>query len=201
MNSLHFDMVALLSNSQSSIIHWFYFFYSCRFSFQHGCSASNRFVLLLYCLPPSHNFIFITDLKFLIGFRSGLDAVHSIIFSKSFMLKEFTCKFWYRRRSIVVHKYTLNFETMRLGFVLCKKSFDKIIIFSTIQFKSFIDFEWSDNGLVENSTLPPPCCLLLATGMSEQDKVHPLAHSSCPSNITWDSSLKIHLEKSISVYF
>ena len=43
--------------------------------------ASHRSALLLYCSLPSYNFIFTIYHRFLIGFRSGLDGGHSIIFS------------------------------------------------------------------------------------------------------------------------
>ena len=41
------------------------------------------------------------------------------------------------------------------------------------------------------------CCLLLATWMSELDKIHPLIRPSGPSNVTRGSSIKIKLDKTI----
>ena len=110
------------------------------------------------------------------------------------------------RRSIVIHKYTLHFETVSLGLVPCKKSLlYKISIVSLVQFKSFIDFEWFVNGLLDYSSLychtTISLLLLLATGMSELDIIHLFAHPSGPSNLTRDSSGKITLGKSIFTYF
>ena len=50
-------------------------------------------------------------------------------------------------------------------------------------------------------SLPFPYCFLLATSISELDEIHPLVHPSGPSTVTWDSSVKITLEKSIFIYF
>ena len=50
-------------------------------------------------------------------------------------------------------------------------------------------------------TLLPPCCILLAKGMSELDKIYPLANPSSLSNITRDLSVMFTLEKSIFMYF
>ena len=51
-----------------------------------------------------------------------------------------------------MHKSTLHFETTKMGLIPCKESLvHKIAIISTVQFISFIDFEWSNNGLVDNS--------------------------------------------------
>ena len=70
------------------------------------------------------------------------------------MLKEFMGKLRYMRRSIFVHKYTFHFDTACLGLVPYKESLVyKIAIVSTVQFISFIDFEWFNNGLVDNSSL------------------------------------------------
>ena len=137
-------------------------------------------------------------------FRSGLDGSHSIIFSlgKSFMLKEFIGNPRYTRRSIAVYKYTFYFETARLGLVTCKES--RIYKMAIVQFTSF-----AGNGAIivwftipaHIITLMPPCRLILATGKPELDKIFHLAHLSGSSNITWDSSVKINLEKSIFMYF
>ena len=90
--------------------------------------------------------------------------------------------------SIVKNKYTLPFKTVRLGLVPCKESLVHKI---TVQFNSFIDFEWSNNFLFNNScfiiTLLALCCLLLVTDMSELDNIHPLG----PSDVTQDLSVKI----------
>lgn len=51
------------------------------------------------------------------------------------------------------------------------------------------------------TTLLPPCYLLLATGTSELDKIHPLTQKSVPSNVIQDLFVKITSEKSISMYF
>ena len=52
-----------------------------------------------------------------------------------------------------MHKYTLNFEAMKQEFILCKESLvHKIAIIIPAQFDSFIDFEWSNYGLVNNSS-------------------------------------------------
>ena len=105
-----------------------------------------------------------------IDFRSDLDQSngdHCIIVSPvniSFS-KEFTAKLRCTKRNFAVYKYVLHFETMKPGIELCKGSLGhKITIFYTVQFNSFIDFEWFNNGLVDNSNhiiiLPAPCCLL-----------------------------------------
>ena len=102
--------------------------------------ASHSCPLELYCLPPSYHFIFITDHRYSSGF------------CKSFILKEFTGKLKYMRSNIIVHKFTLYFKTPRLGLVQCIESYvHKIAIISTVQFNSFIDFELSNNNLVDNS--------------------------------------------------
>ena len=52
---------------------------------------------------------------------------------------------------VVVHKYSLHFETARLGLVSCKESLvHKKAILNTVQF--FIDLEWSCSDLVHNSS-------------------------------------------------
>ena len=49
-------------------------------------------------------------------------------------------------------KYTLLLETMRLGLVPYKESLVyTIAIVSTVQFNFFVDFEWFNNSLVDNS--------------------------------------------------
>ena len=56
------------------------------------------------------------------------------------------------RRDIIMHKYTLPFKTGTQKFVPCKEGLvHKIAVVNTIQFNSFIDFEWFDNGLVDSS--------------------------------------------------
>ena len=108
------------------------------------------------------------------------------------MLKELTGKLRYMRRHTVRHEYLFYFEIVRLGFVPCKENLvfkitsslnDPIIVWSTIP--------------VYIITLLPPCCLLLATGKSELNNIHPLAQ---PSNVTQNPSVKITIEKSILRY-
>ena len=80
----------------------------------------------------------------------------------------------------------------------------KITIVNTVQFNSFMNFEWSSNWSTIPGhiiTLQPPCCLLLVRDTSELDKIHHLAHPSGPLNITQNSSMKITLEKSIFMFF
>ena len=48
---------------------------------------------------------------------------------------------------------------------------------------------------------PPTCCIVLVSGTSEFNKTNPFAHPSGPSNITWHSSMKTTLEKSVFIYF
>ena len=79
----------------------------------------------------------------------------------------------------------------------------KIAIFSTILFNSFISFEWCNHGLIVNSSpyihhSTVSLFLLLATGMSELDKIYPLPHPSGPSNVIRDSSVKITKENQFS---
>ena len=110
------------------------------------------------------------------------------------------------RRNIVVHKYSHGFETTRLGLGPCKEHlFHKIIIVSTVQFNSFIDFEWSNNSLVDNSshiiTLLHLYCRLLDTVMSELDKIHSLGHPSGPSNVTHDSSENYFRKVNFHIFF
>ena len=101
------------------------------------------------------------------------------------------------RRSIVVYLYTvLHFETVRLGFVQCKKSLvHKMTIVHTVQFNSFIDFEWSSNGLVNNSSPYHHTTASLLSSLTIFWIIH------CPSNVTQDLSVKITLKKSIFMYF
>ena len=106
--------------------------------------------LLLYCLPPSYNFIFTTDHRFSIKSRSGLDIGHSIINSTI----NLSCS-KNSRVSLDIYKGALSclniHFTTRLGLVPCKESLvHKIIVVSTVQFKSF-NSEWSNNDLVDSS--------------------------------------------------
>ena len=68
----------------------------------------------------------------------------------------------------------------------------KIAVVRIVQFKSFIDFQLSTNGLVDNPayiiSLPPLCYLILSTGTSELDKIHPMTYLLGISNLTYDSS-------------
>ena len=87
---------------------------------------------------------------------------HYLLFSKSFMLKEFIDKLRYMR-NVVMHRYILHFKSARLGLASCKENLvHKITIVSTVQFNS--NFEWSNNGLVDNSSssasLPTPTASL-----------------------------------------
>ena len=60
-------------------------------------------------------------------------------------------KFRYMKKNTVMDKYTLPFKNMRLKLGQCKESLvHKIAIIRTVQFNSFIDFEWSKYGLVKN---------------------------------------------------
>ena len=168
--------------------------------------ASHRSALLLYCLPPSYNSIFITDHRFLIGFRTELHVGHSFIFSPV----NFSCSknsqvsldIWKGTLSCLNTHYT--FETGRLGLASGIVSLvHRIAIVSTVQFDSFIDFEWSNNCLVVNSSLYYHTTILLPsfdTGMSGLYKIHPFAHQSGPSNVTHDASAKIIFKKSIFIY-
>ena len=68
------------------------------------------------------------------------------------MLKEFTVKLRYMRRNIVGHKYTVHFETVRMGLVPWEENLvHRIVIVRSVQFNSFIDCEWINNGLAEHS--------------------------------------------------
>ena len=94
-------------------------------------------------MPPSYNFIFTIDYRFLIHIRIWWWSSHYLISCKSFILEEFTSKLRYLRRNIVMHKYTLHFETARLRLIPWKESLvHKIAIISTVQFNSIINFEW-----------------------------------------------------------
>ena len=159
--------------------------------------VSHRSGLLLYYLSPLYNLIFIIGQRFSIGFRSGLNDGHLIIFfpiNLSCSKNSHTGKLRYLRRSIVVYKYTLPFETARLGLVSCKESLvQKITIVRMVQFNCFINdpiMVWSTIPIYIIS-LPLPCCLLLVTGMSEFNRIHLLAHSPSPSNVTQNWSVKI----------
>ena len=47
------------------------------------------------------------------------------------MVKEFTSKLRYMRRSFVVREYTLHFETTRLGLIPCKESARGVMVIVT----------------------------------------------------------------------
>ena len=95
--------------------------------------------------------------------------IYYLLSCKSFMLKEFWSKLRYMSRSIVVHKYLFHCEIVKLGLFRAKKvlSFND----NTVQFNSFINFEWSNNDWLTIPaliiTLQPPDCLLLAIGTYE----------------------------------
>ena len=117
------------------------------------------------------------------------------------MLKEFTGKLRYMKRNILMHKYTLSFETVRLGLVPFKENFAPKI---TIAQFSLTPSSTLNCLIMIWLTIPahiiillPSFCLLLTTGMSELKKIHLLADRSGPSNFTQDLSMKITLEKSI----
>ena len=56
------------------------------------------------------------------------------------------------RWSIVINRYAIRFEILRLGLVPCKEMLvHNIAIAGTIQLNTFIDFVWSNNVLVDNS--------------------------------------------------
>ena len=87
------------------------------------------------------------------------------------------------RRNIVMHKYTLDFETARLGLVSCKENLiHKITIVSTIQFNFFIDFEWSSWWFQPISS---HYCLLVALGTFELDEIYFLVHLMSYIKITF----------------
>ena len=68
------------------------------------------------------------------------------------MLKGFINKLRYMIRSLAMHKYRLHLESVRLGLIPCQERLvHKITVVSTDQFNFFIDFEWSNNGLADNS--------------------------------------------------
>ena len=80
-----------------------------------------------------------------------------------------------------MQKYTVHCETTGLELVPCKENLVyEIAVVSTVQFNSFIDFEWFHNGLIDNSSLyhhhTTAACLLLVTGTIELDKIHRLVH-------------------------
>ena len=112
--------------------------------------ASHRSALLIYCLPPSYNFIFTTEYKFSNGFRTALDGGYSIIFSPINLL----C---IKNSPVNLDTWLgalLYFEITRLELVQCKGSLiHKITIVSTVEFNSFIEFERSNYCLIDNSSL------------------------------------------------
>ena len=112
--------------------------------------ASYRTALLLYCLPPSYNFIFTIDYGFLIRFRPEPDD-HSIIFSPVNLL----CpkKSWVNLDILEGALSCINIhfplKLQRLKLVPCKESLTyKIVVVSTVQFN--FDFDWSNNVLIDN---------------------------------------------------
>ena len=109
------------------------------------------------------------------------------------------------RKSFVIHKYTLHLETVRLKLKPCKESLvHKIVIAGTLQSLSSIFIgPLMICSTISTHILTPssPYNLLLATGATELDKIHLLAHPSGPSNVIRDFSLKITLEKSMFMYF
>ena len=116
------------------------------------------------------------------------------------MLTEFMDKLRYMRRTIVECKYTLDSETARLRFVSCKENLVNKTAIVIAQF-TFTASSTLNRSIMVWLTIPahtitqlPPCCFLLARGMSELDKIHPLAYPSGPSNVTQDLPVKIILK-------
>ena len=149
-------MTLLLNNNQKSIINWFsYFFASAGSIFKIVVLiAFNRSALLLYCLPPSYNFIFTIDQRFLIGFSSGFDGGHHIIFSPANLSwpKNLPTSLDTYKGVLLYIKTNFTLKLLKLRLLPCKESlFHSIAIVSSVQFNSFIDFEWSNNSLVDNS--------------------------------------------------
>ena len=103
-----------------------------------------------------------------------------VLSGKYLMLKEYTCKLKYMRRSTSVHKYALHFKNARLWLVLYKQSLvHKITIVRRVQSNSFIDFISSNNDLINYSSpyrRTTVLLFLLASATSELDKINILAH-------------------------
>ena len=134
--------------------------------------ASHRSALLLYCLPPSYNFIFTIHYRFLI--RLGLGD-HSITFSlvNNLCSKNSHASLDTRNGALLCINTHL---TVRLGFVSGQESLvPKIAIVSTVQFNPLTlnrpTMVWSKIP-AHIITLLLFYCLLSATSMSELDKIY-----------------------------
>ena len=112
------------------------FFYFSSISDMIVLIASRRSALLLYHFPPSNNFIFTIEHRFLIEFIPGLDGGNSIIFSP--------VNLWCSKNS-QVSLYTCEgaLFCINIHFTLdCEESLvNKITMVNTVQFNS-INFEW-----------------------------------------------------------
>ena len=138
--------------------------------------ASHGSALLLYCLLLSCNFISTIDHRFSIRFTSGLDGSHSIIFSPVNLL--------------CIKNSRLSWDVWEGG-LLCintlftlKRNWDLYHAKKFLSIKSYLLalFSLTPSSILNGSvmvwstipahvtTLPFPCCLLIATCTSEMDK-------------------------------
>ena len=162
-------------------------------------------VLLLYCLPPSYNFIFKIDQVLLIGFRSGLDGSYSIIFSPANLScsKNLRVSFvawegaWTRIKSYFTSKVR-NWDFYHTNkFLSMKSQYLPLLSLTRISSLNSSIMVWSIIlGYI--ITLVFLCCLLLATGTFELGRIHLLA---CQSNYTPSLSNRITWEKSVFLHF
>ena len=148
---------------------------------------------LVFCLPPWYNFIFTIDYRFSIGFRSRLYGGHSIISSINFLCS--------KNSQISSDTWEGALSCINTHFIskLCEWNLYPTKSLSSLKMQSLRLFSLIPsltlNGLIiawltipaHIITLPPPCCLLLAIGTFEWDKIHFWVHPSSPSNITQDS--------------
>lgn len=181
---LHHNILSLLLNNiKQSIFQWFvYIVYFSRFDFQHG--VLNWFYLMPYCVPHSGNLILKIPIYFhRVRIRVWWCLFHYILCCLPFPLIKFTRKLRYARRSIVEDKYRLHFETAAVTFTIQRKfcPLNRALF-------SFIEFELSNNGLVDTSRQYHPITLFLficiATGTSVSDNFLPLHHLFGLSNVT-----------------
>ena len=105
-----------------------------------------------YIIFPLHNFIFTINKNFLIKFRLELDAGHSIICSPA-ALKNSWVSLYIAEGALLCINTRFTLKLRDLDFGLHKESLVyKIAIVGTVLFNDFIDFNWFNDSLIDNSS-------------------------------------------------
>ena len=139
---------------------------------------------MLYYLPPLYNIIFTIDHLFLIGFRSRLDGVHSLIIPPVNLLST-------KNLLVILDTEEGVFSCLNTHFTLKLQDYDlyhtKKIFSRKYQLIAQISLTCSStlNGSITVwSTIPahiiilrPPCYHLFATGTCVLHKIHPFDSS------------------------